>query len=180
MKKERKLDEITKAKLVYSGELIAFAILFLVLGILKINNIMNLSRKEGATWYTYFFVILTLLGGTWFVVDFIWTLSSPKRKKKSSLVDKIILLPSSIGTFIFDIYALVVGIETIRQPIESINNNLLNYYTSFLFFYFSFIYVFQAIYHYKYPIPLLLEEIEKEKKEKEENNQIEEKDNKEN
>lgn len=167
--KNKKLDDITKAKLIYSGELLVFSILFIVLGILKINNIMNLSRKEGATWYTYFFVILTLLGGTWFVADFIWALVSPKRRKKVSLIDKIILLPSSLATFVFDIYAFSTGIENIRKPLENINNNLLNFYTSFLFFYFALVYIFQAIYHYKYPIPLLLEEIEKEKAEKENN-----------
>lgn len=166
MKEKKKLDDITKAKLIYSGELLLFSVIFVVLGILKINNIMNVSRKDGALWYTYFFVILTLCGGIWFVVDFIWTLVSKKRRKKSSLVDKIVLLPSSLATFIFDIRAFVVGVETIRQPLESLNNNnLLNFYTSFLFFYFSLVYLFQAFYHYKYPVPLLLEEIEKENQE---------------
>ena len=164
---KKKLDDLTKAKLIYSGELIFFAIVFIVLGILKITNILNISKNSKAIWYTYFFVILTFCGGIWFVVDFIWTIKSEKRRKKSSLVDKILLLPSSLATFIFDIRAFIVGIESIREPLNGLNNNLLNFYTSFLFFYFAIIYIFQAFYHYKYPLPLILEEIEKEKAEKE-------------
>ena len=167
-KEKKKLDDLTKAKLIYSGELLIFSIVFIVLGILKITNVLNIS-KSSKIWYTYFFVILTFCGGIWFVVDFIWTLKSEKRRKKSSLVDKITLLPSSLATFIFDIRAFIVGIETLKEPIPNLNNNLLNFYTSFLFFYFAIIYIFQAIYHYKYPIPLILEEIENEKKEKENN-----------
>ena len=164
---KKKLDDLTKAKLIYSGELIFFAFVFIVLGILKITNILNISKNSKAIWYTYFFVILTFCGGIWFVVDFIWTIKSEKRRKKSSLVDKILLLPSSLATFIFDIRAFIVGIESIREPLNGLNNNLLNFYTSFLFFYFAIIYIFQAFYHYKYPLPLILEEIEKEKAEKE-------------
>ena len=164
---KKKLDDLTKAKLIYSGELIFFAIVFIVLGILKITNILNISKNSKAIWYTYFFVILTFCGGIWFVVDFILTIKSEKRRKKSSLVDKILLLPSALATFIVDIRAFIVGIESIREPLAGVNNNLLNFYTSFLFFYFAIIYIFQAFYHYKYPLPLILEEIEKEKAEKE-------------
>ena len=94
-KEKKKLDDLTKAKLIYSGELLIFSIIVIVLGILKITNVLNIS-KSSKIWYTYFFVILTFCGGIWFVVDFIWTLKSEKRRKKSSLVDKITLLPDKL------------------------------------------------------------------------------------
>ena len=163
MTKWKELGDLKKAKIVYSAELLVFAIVFLILGILKIANLYNLSKS--ASWYIYFFVILTMAGGTWFIVDLIWTLVSKKRRKKHSLIDKIIVIPSSLGTYIFDIRALIVGIETIREPLPFSQNTLLNYYTGTLFIYLALVYIFQAIYHYKYPVPLLLAELEENKKE---------------
>ena len=43
--KKKKLDMLTKAKLIYSGELLIFAIVFLVFGILRIIwNVKHLLR----------------------------------------------------------------------------------------------------------------------------------------
>lgn len=170
MKEKKKLDDLTKAKLIYSIELGVFSIVFLVLGILKLTNIYNLSKNT--TWYVYVFLVITLLGGIWFAVDFVWTLKSEKRRKKQALIDKIILLPSSLATFIFDIYAFSTGVMHVKEQLPT-GNTILNYYTGGLFLYFAIIYIFQAIYHFKYPVPLLLEEIESDKEEKNKTDNIE-------
>ena len=142
-----------KNKLIYSGELLLFAVVFLVLGILELLFIIRLSDR-----FQLIFKIITLVGATWLVADFFWTFFSKKRRVKNSLLDKIIVLPLAVYLYAFDIAGFVVA-----RPYE--------YYqigVPVVFFYITCAYTFEAIYHYYKPIPLILLAIEEEIKEKEE------------
>ena len=92
-----------KNKLIYSGELILIAVVFIVLGILELLKVITLSDR-----FQLIFKIITLVGATWLVTDFIWTLLSKKRRANYSLMDKIMLLPLAIYLYAFDIAGFIV------------------------------------------------------------------------
>ena len=143
---KKKMDALTKAKLIYSGELMIFAIVFLVLGILKFVGVMgsNATRLNVFNW-------ITLFGGTWMMVDFIWALLDKKRQKRISMVDKCLHLPAGIYLIVFDLYCLIA------KP--GIDSNICKYGVPIVFCYLAFSYTFEAIYHFKYPVPGLLNAI---------------------
>lgn len=146
---KKKMDEEKKIKLIYSGELIFFSVVFLVLGFLKVFNVLGNSD----TFHSIFHWV-TLFGGTWVIVDLAWALASKKRRKRISLLDKCLTVPLGIFLVIFDIISLI-------------NANLWGIAYSYLFaipfFYLSVIYAFEGVYHYYNPIPGLLDDLNKEK-----------------
>lgn len=150
---------IKKIKLIYSGELLLFAVVFLTLGILELLAVIKLSER-----FQLIFKIITLCGATFIVADFIWVMLSPKRKKKNSIMDKAMLLPIAIYLYVFDIYGFIVqpgyGYYQVGVPIA--------------FMYLACVYTFQAIYHYYKPVPSVLEMIEETKKEMENANKPQE------
>ncbi|MCR4562629.1 MAG: hypothetical protein K5694_05455 [Bacilli bacterium] len=144
-----------KAKLIYSGELLAFSILFIVLGILVAAGVIYPSQR-----WRWIFSIVTLVGATWIFTDFFWTLFSEKKRAKSSMIDKILPLPAAAYLLFFDIFSLANGIPNAGDDaVELIN--FFRFSAAGVFFYIAIIYAFEAIYHYKHPIPGLLEEDDK-------------------
>lgn len=141
--------QIKKIKLIYSGELLAFALVFIVLGILELLKVIKLSER-----FQLIFKIITLVGATWLVADFIWVLLSPKRRAKNALMDKAMMLPLAIYLYVFDILGFVLqpgyGYYQIGIPAA--------------FFYIACAYAFQGIYHYYHPVPTVLEMIEEAQK----------------
>ena len=152
----KKLDKETKYKLIYSGELALFAIVFLVFAILKFTKIMgyNETRRVIFNW-------ITLAGSAWGITDFIWALCSKKRRERVSLLDKILVLPLVAFIITFDLISLIAKPE---------NPDFYIYMLGGAFSYVAVIYTFEAIYHFHHPIPGLLEEMEEEE-EKDENSQ---------
>lgn len=145
-----------KTLLIYSGELLLFAVIFLVLGILELIGVIKLSDR-----FQLIFKIITLVGATWLTFDFFWTLLNKKRRANNSLLDKAMMLPLAIYLYAFDIAGFVVS-----RPYE--------YYqfgVPVVFFYITCAYAFQGIYHYYRPIPLIIQAIEEEKKDEEEKKQ---------
>ena len=166
MAEKKKMDDLTKAKLLYSGELMIFAVIFLVLGILKFTNV--LTSKDWMRFYI--FPYLTLAGGIWFIVDLIWTLVSKKHRAKTSLIDKFIVMPASFALIGFDIYLFVVGPTNADELIY-------RYFTASVFTYLSLVYAFQAIYHYFRPLQTIIDAVQKaesveEEKPAQENNEV--------
>ena len=149
--------QIKKVKLIYSGELLLFSVVFLTLGILELLAVIKLSDN-----FQLIFKIITLVGATFIVADFIWLMLSPKRKKKNSIMDKAMLLPIAIYLYVFDIYGFIVspgyGYYQIGVPI--------------VFIYLACVYTFQAIYHYYKPVPSVIEMIEEAKAEKDSEQEV--------
>jgi hypothetical protein len=144
-----------KARLVYSGEVILFAIAFVVLGILLLLGVIPMTERR-ALIFTY----VTLCGGILGLGDIVWVFLSKKRRKKNSLIDKALLVPSALAVVSCDIYSLSAGLQA------DLYYQIL---MSTLFFYLGAAYLFEGIYHYHKPIPALVEaqkeEDEKEQKE---------------
>ena len=147
----KKLDPEKKVKLIYSGELLLFAILFLVFGILKMTKIMgyNETRRLVFNW-------ITIFGSAWVIADLIWGLASKKRRQRICLLDKFLTLPVGLFIMTFDFISLIA---------KPANDDFYIYSIGGVFLYISAIYFFQSIYHYFKPIPGLLEDLEEEQKE---------------
>ena len=152
----KKLDKETKYKLIYSGELGLFAIIFLVFSILKFTGtiVHNDTRALVFNW-------ITIFGATWGVADFIWALASKKRQQRISMLDKLLLLPLSIFIITYDLICFIV------RPEPAFYNIMLGS----AFAYVAVVYSFEAVYHFYHPIPGLLDDEEEETEEKTENSQ---------
>ena len=151
---KQKMDTMTKAKLIYSIELGVFAVLFLVLATLKFFGVIgtNELRLKIFNW-------ITLFGGSWIVVDFFWALLDKKRQKRVALIDKCIHLPAGLYLIAFDLYCLIA------QP--AIDSPICRYAVPIVFTYLGICYAFEAIYHFKYPVPGIFDALEEDKHSKE-------------
>ncbi len=147
---KKKMDDFTKAKLIYSVELAVFGVAFLTLAILKMVGVIPQNDKLHIV-----FNWITLFGGSWIVADFIWALLDKKRRKRIALIDKILHLPVGIYLIAYDLFCLI------SKPTDE---RIYQFGIPSALAYLSICYVFEAIYHYKYPIPGLLDAIKEEEK----------------
>lgn len=146
---EQDKKDIKKAKLIYSGELLLFAIIFAVLGILFLLAVIKVRE-----WKRWLFTIGPLVGGAWLIADFIWALVSKKRRAKVSLIDKIVVLPAGLAAMTFDIVALCNN--WLLNPTE-VSDLWYRYMVGSLLCYYAASYLFQSIYHWFNPIPGLFD-----------------------
>ena len=142
---KKKMDFATKAKLIYSGELLLIAIAFIVVAILKLTDVFkyNETRSTIFNW-------ITIFGGAWVIADLIWAIVDKKRQKRICLIDKIIHAPAGIYFIAFDLYCLIA------RPGELFYQRAI----PVVLLYLAACYIFESIYHFKYPIPGLIEEEE--------------------
>ena len=142
---KKKMDFATKAKLIYSGELLIISVVFIVVAILKLTDVFkyNATRATIFNW-------ITLFGGTWIIADLIWAIVDKKRQKRICMIDKVIHAPAGIYLITFDLYCLI------SQPSEKFYQTAI----PVVLLYLAACYIFEGIYHYKHPIPGLLEDEE--------------------
>ena len=140
---KKKMDLLTKAKLIYSGELLLFAIAFFVIALLEFIQVIKISDR-----HHMIFNWVTIFGGTWLIVDFFWALFDKKRRKRVALIDKIIHLPVGIYLISFDLFCLI------SKPT---NRLVYQYGIPAAICYLFICYTFEAIYHFFYPVPGLVD-----------------------
>jgi len=159
---KKRLKPITKIKLMLLIEYLVFVVIFAVIGVLFLTDVIKVAE-----WKRYAFTYITLAGGVWIIVDFFWTMLSPKHRINNSRIDKILLLPAGLTLVVFDIYAIAQGCAETLPYRYFIGGDLC---------YLSAVYLFEAIFHWFHPIQGVVdaaleareEEQEKLKKEKEE------------
>ena len=146
---KEKMSLEKKVKLIYSGELLFFSLLFFVIATLEVLGIIG--KREIIL---IIFNWVTVFGGSWMIADFIWLMCSPKRQKKNSKIDKALLVPAGLYLITFDIIcftnASFVTLEFRRLMM------------GIVFYYLGSVYVFQGVYHWFRPIPGLLEDVRNE------------------
>ena len=147
---KKKMDFATKAKLIYSGELAIFAIVFLVFAILKFSGVMPVEKTRLTV-----FNWVTLFGGSWIIADFLWAILDKKRQKRIALIDKCIHLPAGLYLVTFDLYCLIA------QP--AIDSPICKFGAPIVLSYLCLCYGFEAVYHFYHPVPGLIEIEEKSK-----------------
>lgn len=74
---KKKLDDLTKIKLIYSGELIVIAIVALVIGILQLTTVLEVKEL-----FRNIFNWVTIFGSSLLIITSIYSLVSPKKKTK--------------------------------------------------------------------------------------------------
>ena len=95
---KKKLDDLTKIKLIYSGELIVIAIVALVIGILQLTQVLTVKEL-----FRNIFNWVTIFGSPLLIITSIISIISPKRRKKISIFDKITLFPLAVYIIVIDI-----------------------------------------------------------------------------
>lgn len=150
---KKKMDFAIKAKLIYSGELLLFAVAFITIAVLKFTYVIPYNSVR-ATIFNW----ITIFGGTWLLVDLFWAIFDKKRQKRIAIIDKIIHSPAGLYLIAFDLYCLIS--QTQDQNVYQIG-------VPIVLCYLGLCYIFEAIYHYKYPVPGIIDVVEQE------NNQIE-------
>ena len=140
--------EERKIKLIYSVKFLVIAVVFLVLGFLELFAVIKLSERA-----QLIFKIITLVGASYIVFDFVWLMCSEKRKKNNCIMDKVMMLPLALYLYVYDVLGFVLkpayGYYQIGIPIA--------------FIYIACAYIFQGIYHYYRPVPMVIEMIEEAK-----------------
>ena len=154
MMAKEKMSAEKKMKLVYSGEILLFAVIFIVMATLEITGVVG-KREIMMIIFNW----VTLFGGAWLIADFIWLLFSKKRRERNALIDKILVVPAGIYLITFDILCLS------QQPFVTMEFRRLM--MAIVFYYFGAVYIFQAIYHWFKPIPGLLAALEEDKQQEE-------------
>ena len=146
---KQKMSIEKKTKLIYSGELLIFAILFLVLATLEVLAVIG-KREIMMIIFNW----VTMFGGSWMIADFIWLMCSKKRQKKNSIIDKALLVPLGIYLITFDIICFC--------QLSFVDMAFRRLMMGIAFYYMGANYLFQAIYHWFKPVPSLLEAIQEE------------------
>lgn len=149
MSEKKKMDSITKAKLIYTVELVVFAIVFLILGLLILLSVILIND-----WKRNVFPWVTLVGGFFVLGDLAWALLSKKRRARISLFDKLLLIPSALCLIVCDLIALISQ----SQP-----DFFYQCYIGATFCYLASVYLAEAVYHWFFPIPGLVESEEEAK-----------------
>ena len=150
---KKKMDTLTKMKLIFSGELIIIAIAFLVIGLLEITRVIRINNTV-ITIFTW----VTLFGGFWMIIDFLWVLLSNKRRMNNCLLDKALLLPLGLCLIFFDLMALIGNID------KDLHYDFYRFFISSALLYIALAYTIEGIYHWFHPLPTILREIEEAEK----------------
>ena len=137
---------IKKVKLIYTAELLIFVAVAAVLSVLFFIEVLPASLAKARI-----FSVVTTVGFGYLVFDLIWSIMSPKHRKSAPIIDKCLTLPLALFFIGFDIYIYI------NNWGDTINFVLFRYVLGGIFAYVAAIYTFQAIYHYKYPLPSLIE-----------------------
>jgi len=140
------MDPVKKVKLIYSGELFLFALVFLAIGLLVLFRVIPLTSTRRAI-----FTWVTIFGGAIGIGDFLWALISKKRRRKVALIDKILVLPAGVLAIVMDVIAFAQGID--NRPYEHYQWTM-----GSVFCYLGLVYLFLGFYHYRRPIPGLIED----------------------
>ena len=147
---KKKLDELTKVKLIYSGELIVIAIVALVIAILQLTQVLMVKEL-----FRNIFNWVTIFGSSILIVTSIYSLCSPKRRKKISIFDKVTILPLAIYIIVIDIICF--------SNYGTLDQSFYQTYIPIALLVLAVIYIAQGIYHWFYPLQSLLDEIEQER-----------------
>lgn len=147
---KKKLDDLTKIKLFYSGELIVIAIVALVIGILQLTTVLEVKEL-----FRNIFNWVTIFGSSLLIITSIYSLVSPKRRQKISIFDKITLFPLGIYILIIDIICF--------SNYGTLPQSFYQTYIPIALIILAVVYIAQGIYHWFYPLQSLLDELEQDR-----------------
>ena len=144
---KKKKTHVEKTKLLFCGEFLVIALIALVIGILKLTNVIQTKPNR-----LFIYNIITLAGGAWFIFDLCWSLISKKRRAKVSLFDKITMAPISGYLIAFDIVCFIAKANDTTPDDLFIRISI-----GSVLLYVGALYIFQGFYRYNHPTPQLLD-----------------------
>ncbi len=165
---------LKKTKLIFTVEYLLIAAVVIVIGFLRMFDIMEYSEKR-----LLIYNIITLVGVAYLIFDLIFNTVKKERREKICWVDKIL-------TGIAGLYLLVFDILVLSKVLTDLS--AIKYSVASVLLYAGAVSTFLGIYHYKYPSKQVLEvveeeynqklqELEEEKKKEEEKASKEDKEN---
>lgn len=159
MKKFKELDELTKTKVIMQGEYVLIALVFLVLGFLKIFGVIN---SDSQSTKAHIFNFITSAGSLWVISDFLWSSFSKKRHNRVDYIDKVVTLPIGLYLLVYNILCFINW----SNPSPYLNK----IGVSILFFMIFIVYMFIGIYHWFKTSKQVLKIIEEAKEEENKEN----------
>lgn len=147
---KKKMDELTKLKLFYSGELLIIGVIVLIIGILQISNVMHINPT-----FRQIFNWVTIIASPMMIIHTLYSFINKKKREKISYLDKITLLPLGIYLITIDIICFINW--------NALDDSFYQLYIPIALIYVGIIYIIQSIYHYYHPLQTLIDELEKEK-----------------
>lgn len=142
----KKLDEVTKVRLIYSGELALFAVVFAVIGVLQLIGVWEVKE-----WVLQVFKFVAPVAAAYFIYDFVTSFTNKRKREKVCFVDKF-------STIFVPPYSLTLAIMLfVNYQFVFDNRNL---FFPPLLLAISVVYLFQAIYHWFNPLKELFEDDE--------------------
>lgn len=158
---QEQIKLIKKYNKIYVIELLVIAVVIIVLATLKLLGIIGSSQN-----FRHVFNIITIVGATLLIADFVWLCFSKRRQLRNSWLDKSLILPVAIAMIVVDIICFI------NWDVE-----VIEWYSPFIsiaFYYIAVAYIIQALYHIKKPTPSImiaaLDDYKAQQKEKEEEN----------
>lgn len=140
----KKLDELTKAKLIYSGMLLVIGIVAITIGILQLVQIIEIKE-----WLINVFKFVPFLGLAYFIFDYVTLFTNKKKREKVCLVDKFSLIFIPPFSVTFAILLWCGNNYACNSPQLFIGPLIITL---------GVVYIFQAIYHWFRPLKDLLED----------------------
>ena len=140
---QEQIKLIKKYNKIYVIELLVIAVVIIVLATLKLLGIIGSSQN-----FRHVFNIITIVGATLLIADFIWLCFSKRRQLRNSWLDKSLIIPVAIAMIVVDIICFI------NWDVE-----VIEWYSLFIscaFYYIALAYVIQALYHLKKPTPAIM------------------------
>ena len=134
---------VKKYNKIYVIELFVIAAVIIVLATLKLLGVIGSSQT-----FRRVFNIITTVGATYIITDFVWLCCSKKRQKRNSWFDKISLLPFAAALIVIDVIGFI-NWNAEEVPFFST-------YVAIAFYYIAAIYIAQGIYHIYKPNPSIV------------------------
>ena len=146
-----------KTRLIFLGEYLLIAAIALVVGILKMAGVIPTKPTR-----LLIYNIISIVGAAYLAFDLIWYMISAKKRARTDLLDKLVVLPVLLYLVGFDIYCFINYGKPMWDifVVMSIGSALV---------YIAIIYIFLGIYRYKHPskqIQEAIKELEEEQAEK--------------
>ena len=152
---KEKMPPEKKYPLIYSIELFVIALIALIIGLLRILDVIPTNSTR-----LLIYNIVTLVGGAYFFFDFLWAVFSKKRRAKVSMLDKFLSMPISLYLIVFSFLCFFIK--------DQLSDLFIKLSISIVMFVLCAVSIFMGIYHLKHPVPSILEAIEEAKNSQEE------------
>ena len=144
---ENKMPTEKKIRITFLLEYVILAIVALVVGVLKMAGVIPTKPTR-----LLIYNIISIVGAAYFIIEIVWYFLSEKKRQRTDLLDKLIVLPVLLYLLAFDIYCFIYYGKPMWDIFVTMSiGSALTYV--------GLVYIFLGIYRYKHPSKMILEAI---------------------